>query len=1233
MTEGERSFPEENDRLSEAIARFVDGENSDADRQSILREFADVADELREFMRTHDQMRELANGLHNTSPYPHDLRADIDPTIDSHAAGGESETSDVRTMDTPPGTRLRYVGDYELIEELARGGMGVVYRARQVSLQRTVAVKMILSGQLATKEDIRRFRIEAEAAAELEHPNIVSVYEVGQHEGQHYFSMGFVDGTSLAAELTEGPLPARRAAEIVKEVAEAVHYAHQQRVIHRDLKPSNILLDRSRSPRVTDFGLAKRLHRDETMTSTGQVLGTPSYMPPEQATGATDRVRETADVYSLGAVLYATLTGRPPFQADNPIETMRQVLEQEPVAPRQLNPAVPRDLENICLKCLEKSRRRRYQSARELGADLDRFLQDKPVAARPIGTTSRLWRWCKRRPAIATLLALLLVSMLIGTIVSSQLAVLAEQRAKNAEEARDEADARAAAEAKARQEEQRQRLKAERMTTHVSLNRGLDLCQRGETHEGILWLARALELVPPQANDLEQTIRSNLGDWRQKCFPAQTITNVEGSFLRFTPNGEYALTTKESDEGDRSIQLWHTAAGKPLDKAITIRGEIKTIAFNNSADLAAFAVEPGNVVIWRVPLSEKLPVEFRHDASVVRLVFASDERLITIDEKQAVRIWDLNQGQQVGESWQHKDEITAIAGSDKASLVVSGDKKGNVQLRSLKSGMTVSATKKMTWPVSLLDFNDDGSRLAVQAGDGLHVWNVSDGSETVLIKNQRHRRWLTKIVLLTAGSKDARLRIWNANTGIQLGDPVRLPSRFAQVVTDTKRKLLLAGIRETSWTTKNSTVQLWSLPKREPISPRFPHGGLEAMMFADNPPRFATMSDGVLRSWAIEGGRNADQPMQFGDLASRHGWGTCVAFSPDGKQLLSGYTNGATRLWDTETGQLILDSMEHPGPYSEIRRAVFSPDGSIVATASHDATVKLWNAKTGELIGKPLNHLSGRRKDKMVWSAAFHPDGRILATGTGTVAVNSFKGGIRFWNVETGELLGEPIPLSGGVRGLAFSTDGKRLASAYLDGTAQIWDVETRQAIGGPMEHPADVRAVDVSPDGNLIVTGCEDGVARLWDARTQQATPIAFEHDQAISSVDLGAHGQLIATASHDGVARAWDAQTGRPVGGPRNHPAAVWWVELSPDGSRMATACIDGVARIWPIQAAVVESADQIILWAEVTTGMTLGDDGVARNLRAIAWQQKRKRLIPLQESLDSTKKKAQRIGEDGL
>lgn len=343
---------------------------------------------------------------------------------------------------SPAVAPLLAFNDYELLEEIARGGMGVVYRARQKSLNRPVAIKMILGGHLANAAEMTRFRAEAETAAQLQHPNIVAIHEVGEHAGQPFFSMEFVRGVNLAQLVRDEPLPSRKTASYLKTIAEAVQYAHSRGVLHRDLKPSNILIDDSGQPRITDFGLAKRFSTSvgtlstasqsesgeagdavervptHELTQTGQVLGSPSFIPPEQAAGQKDQIGPASDVYSLGGILYHCLTARPPFVAESLTQTLRMVAETEPVSPRLLNAGVPRDLETICLKCLEKDPSRRYPSAQTLADDLNRFLHNEPIDARPVGLVLKVHRWCVRNKPLAILGTAILALLLVVAIGS-----------------------------------------------------------------------------------------------------------------------------------------------------------------------------------------------------------------------------------------------------------------------------------------------------------------------------------------------------------------------------------------------------------------------------------------------------------------------------------------------------------------------------------------------------------------------------------------------------------------------------------------------------------------------------------------------------------------------------------------------------------------------------------------------------------------------------------------------
>lgn len=391
--------------MHEQLAAFDAGRLEDADSHAIEEHLAECS-ECCQYLKQ----------LPGDDGYVALLRAAVasgdSPVLHSPTLGmaGE-ETTDPRDRDHAAdgvqvgaaGDRRRRFGNHELLSEIARGGMGVVYQARRIGLNRIVALKMILAGQLASAEEVQRFIAEANAAAHLDHPGIVPIYEVGEQNGQHFFTMALVHGSNLAERLRQGPMPPREVATLLREIAVAVQHAHDKGVIHRDLKPANILLEivepsssgkevgaslergsPAYRPRITDFGLAKLVQSDAHLTGSGQVVGTPSYMPPEQASGHTRDIRETADVYSLGAILYACLTGRPPHQAATALETVMQVLDAEPAPPRLLNPQVPRDLEAICLKCLHKEPARRYSSAQQVADELQRFLDGEPIQASSI---------------------------------------------------------------------------------------------------------------------------------------------------------------------------------------------------------------------------------------------------------------------------------------------------------------------------------------------------------------------------------------------------------------------------------------------------------------------------------------------------------------------------------------------------------------------------------------------------------------------------------------------------------------------------------------------------------------------------------------------------------------------------------------------------------------------------------------------------------------------------------
>lgn len=544
------------------------------------------------------------------------------------------------------GTRLRYFGDYELLEKIGEGGMGVVYKARQMSLNRVVAVKMIKHGRLASEDLVKRFHGEAEAVAQLDHPGIVPIYEIERHEDQYYFSMRYVEGESLAKKVAEGPLSPGEAARLMQLTAEALACAHAVRTIHRDLKPANILLDANGQPCITDFGLAKRTETDSTLTATGEILGTPSYMPPEQASGKHDEVDVRWDVYALGATLYHLLTGRPPFQADNFLDTLDQVREKEPISPRSLQPKLASDLETICLKCLEKDPKRRYATAEEVAAELQRFQRGEAIMARPITGTERAWRWCKRKPVVACLIAGIAVSLLAGTMVSSYFAVEAARSAQDAIQERNKAkvaeeEARRLAEEYLKQRDlaEERRISQQKATYNLTLSR----------------VAMSMDDAPGQALELLDSSDRCPHELRELTWSFLDRRLSRDHFLLRGHEGPVRSLSLSPDERflaslgvDERIRVWGMQSGKekrpirtgePLVRPDS-RGSYKRIAFSHDEEAVLLAAHSRGISSFDIA-TERYASRYFRLGNAGHTVFSPDRTLLaTCGGRSRVRLWD-----------------------------------------------------------------------------------------------------------------------------------------------------------------------------------------------------------------------------------------------------------------------------------------------------------------------------------------------------------------------------------------------------------------------------------------------------------------------------------------------------------------------------------------------------------------------------------------------------------------
>src|SRR5262245_4679968 len=582
--------PANEKQLNEALAAYLEEAEAgcEPDRAAFLAAHPDLASELEIFFTDRDRFARAAASLGAAPAGPHT------PTL------GPA----VMTRDAALGT-VRCFGDYELLEEIARGGMGVVFKARQLSLNRIIALKMILAGQLASEAEVRRFNAEAGAAARLDHPNIVQVYEVGEHEGLHYFSMKLIEGPSLQTDLKRFAGDPRGAARVVACVARAVHHAHQRGILHRDLKPSNILLDDQGQPHVTDFGLARKIEAEGGPTQSGAVVGTPEYMAPEQAT-AQKTLTTATDVHGLGSLLYALLTGRPPFRGDTALETLGQVVAADPAPPHTLNPCVDRDLETICLKCLQKEPHRRYGSVEALVEDIERWLHGEPVRARPVGKVERALKWMRRRPALAALLVVSALAVLaqFGAGLWYVLSLreerdVARRQQEAAEEARKRTAALAIDESAARSREEQQRLRAEAQ---------FDQARRLLFTAQVLRAAAVRERDPAEAVRLLDDTRACPLDLRDFAWGFTRRVARRDSLtlwghtpdvlsVAFTADGKFLASGDEAG----TIKLWEVASGKELVSFEAHRSRVWSLAFSLDGKTLASAGDDWKLRLWEVP--------------------------------------------------------------------------------------------------------------------------------------------------------------------------------------------------------------------------------------------------------------------------------------------------------------------------------------------------------------------------------------------------------------------------------------------------------------------------------------------------------------------------------------------------------------------------------------------------------------------------------------------------------
>ncbi len=1088
----------------------------------------------------------LASGTHSgaSSATLSTLEQEVDPAQirrDKRSvtiwADGKSHEPEFRIE--PPQPDDIHIEGLEIVESLGEGGMGLVYKARQIALNRIVALKIVRGdpGKLAS-----RFQIEAEAVAQLQHPNIVQIHEVGWCDQRPYLALEFIDGGSLEEKISGKPQPGHEAAEMIRTLALAIDYAHGRGIIHRDLKPSNILLTGPGVPKITDFGVAKRVELDDHQTRDGDLIGTPCYMAPEQASGYSDQIGPPTDVYSLGVIFYEMLTGRVPLQAPNAMETLILVSIQEPVPPRRLQPRIPIDLERIALKCLEKEPSKRYPTALALGEDLGRYLRGEPILARQVPFPERMWRSARRRPVLASLSAAASIGLIAAAIAAWQYnamlhrfnenlhkAVLsAQENERRAEESEREALANAQAEAI-----QRRQAEQTLYFSHIALAESewrnnnvagaellLEKCQPVDDrtdYRGWEWF------YLKKLSHVDLMTLKGCRDWvHSVAYSPDGKRVVAGAGVPFNLPGTDPLVMA----GD--LLVWDASTGNLISSLGEHKGAVWSVAYSSDGRCIASASADGEVIVWDAQSLKPIARLVCPPIESTSLTFSPDCKTLAITNARSFRLWRYGSNQVAFESQQIHGDCVPAYRPDGSSLAV-GDGGTVVKLLDAATGSVLKTFRGEQGLIRCLAFSPDGTALcsANQLGS-VTVWDVNSGLVRREIRG--HVGETISVAFSPDGSRiascsaDQTVRIWDLKRGLELLTLRGHTFGVRSIAFHPDGTRLVSG-------SQDKTVKIWD-------TNRDPRG-------------IGTRSD------TDTGGE----------------WVGKVTFSADNNRLLVvRHDHHAFQVWDPSSGKLLT---QHRIELSNKFRCPrgdtsFGNGGRLLAGTARedDRWIRVWETERGSEL------LTFREHKDPVDCLALSPDGHWIASASHHTGGPGSQNELILWETKTGKRLRTFGPeLTSPVVRLTFSADGLRLATACQDAKVRLWEPSGGRLLLTLTAQVGSFTDLCFSPNGGRLASVArEDPTVRVWELDQGREVLTLRGHKHPLTSVYFSPDGRRIVSAGFEGVVKLWDANSGQEVMTLRSfasqRPGDYYFnahVVISPDGARISSSTWDGGLSIW--------------------------------------------------------------------